>query len=85
MDQSLSAELEISNLAKFWIVWSKGMWICHFESEASFQGKWKFDARRDIACEAEHPFICISDIYTKTNTKDIAVEAEHPLPSNKTS
>ena len=70
MDQSLSAELEISNLAKFWIVWSKGMWICHFESEASFTGKWKFDARLDIACEAEHPLvdrptqlICISDIY----------------------
>ena len=71
MDQSLSAELEISNLAKFGIVWSRGMWNCHFEGEASFTGKWKFDARLDIACEAEHPLvdrptqlICISDMTT---------------------
>ena len=36
MDQSLSAELKMFNLAKCGIVWSSGMWICHFEGEASF-------------------------------------------------
>ena len=99
MDQSLSAELNIFNLAKRGIVWLSGMWICHFEGEASFQGKWKFDARRDIACEAEHPFnwfltfICwvgggdpFASVQWSTGKYNRHYcEAEHPLPSHKPS